>query len=65
MAKDTKKTGSFEAKFNFKRSTKGTHVFEEVDAKGEPIKEAIGSLYIQRSKLAGEPPASITVTVNW
>lgn len=59
-----KSPNSFEAKFNFKRSTKGTHVFEEVDAKGEPTKEAIGSLYIQRAKLS-EAPASITVTVTW
>jgi hypothetical protein len=50
------------ATFAFKRSTKGTHVYEEVDAKGEPARNVVGSLYIQRAALPGEPPAKIIAT---
>lgn len=57
MAKDLKAT------FKFKRSTKGTHVYEEVDAKGEPARNIVGSLYVQRAALV-EPAKEIIVTIT-
>lgn len=59
-----KKPETLKAKFKFVRSTKGTHVFSEVDDKGEEVRNIVGSIYVQRSALKGEPPESINVTIE-
>jgi hypothetical protein len=52
-------------KLHFDKSTKGTHRFAEVDAKGnEPAEPVIGTLYIRKAHMP-EAPAAITVTVEW
>lgn len=53
------------ASFKFKRSTKGTHVYEEVDDKGEPATNAVGSLYMQRSVLGNDAPATLEATFKF
>lgn len=62
-AKEKSKKVPLTARFKFKRSTKGTHVYEEVDTSGNPIRELVGSIYVQRSAIK-EPPEFITVTID-
>lgn len=44
----------------FKKSTKGTHVYEEQDGKGEITSQ----VYVKRSLFPGEPPPKIEITVK-
>lgn len=53
-------------KFKFERSTKGTHKYQEVDAKGN-VKEndyVIGGLYLRKSAIGDTPPPTVEVTVK-
>lgn len=66
MAKAPKSEGKMvTAKFQFKRSTKGTHVYEEVDDKGEPARNIVGSLYVQRSATGNDAPATCEATFKF
>ena len=47
------------AEMAFSKSTKGTHVFTD-DKDGAPIT----TLYVKRHGFQGDPPSSITVTVE-
>lgn len=51
------------AKFKFERSTKGTHVYTEVDDKGAEVRNLIGSVYVQRTAMSeAVPEFTITIT---
>lgn len=43
---------------SFKKSTKGTHVYEAVDAA-----DAVGTVYVDRSALPKDPPAAIILSI--
>lgn len=54
------------AKFKFERSTKGTHKYQETDAKGNVLEDnyVIGGLYLRKSKVGDEPQPTVEVTVK-
>lgn len=55
-----------EVTMKFRKSTPGTHVFEEIDEareSGKPIVPKIPSLYIRKAALSG-PAQKIKVTVE-
>jgi len=56
---DTTVTKTFSVNMTFKKSTKGTHVYD--DDADDP---AIPVLYIRRTALGDEPPKAITVVVT-
>ena len=51
-----------EIKMTLKKSTKGTHVYEEINA--DPTARSIPSVYIRRSAFDGTPPQTIVMTVS-
>lgn len=54
------------ATLKFKRETKGTYLYEEVDANGQPTKMVLGTQYLQKSVFAGEQrPETINLTLSW
>jgi len=46
-----------------KKSTKGTHVYEEVEQ--DTAMRSIPTVYIKRSRLPSPPPATITLKVEF
>jgi len=44
----------------FSKSTKGTHVYANSEADSP-----VSSIYIKRSELPSEPPANITLTIDF
>ena len=66
MAKTTEKTASRQLTFKFERGTPGALRYQEVDADGHPLgmdAATIGTLYLRRDKVDGEPPA-VKVTLE-
>ena len=59
-----KKANELKAKFKFTRSTKGTHVYSEVDDKGEEVRNLIGSVYVQRAAMSEAVP-ELTITITF
>lgn len=54
--------------FKHAKETKNAHQFSEVDAKGKPVEMAdakIGSIYMKKSVVGENAPATITVTVEF
>jgi hypothetical protein len=52
--------------FQFEKSTKGAHRYQEVDQAGTPVDRAeiqVGSLYIRKSAMP-EPAQALTVTIE-
>ena len=62
MAKEIK------VKFQFEKSTNGTHRFQEVNSKGDVLKTnegaAIGTLYIRKSIIGEDAPKGLEVTIT-
>jgi len=49
------------------RETKNTHVFNEVDAKGNVLEVAdavVGAIYVKKSAIGDAAPESITVNIT-
>jgi len=67
--KKTKKTGSPHViNATFIRTTKNTHVFQEVGADGKtqiPVKEGGTTFYGRKTVMGEEPPKSVKLTVEW
>ena len=63
MAKKT-----YEVLFQFERSTKGAHRFQEVDKNGKVLTTnddaVIGTLYLRKSKVGDKEPKSIKMTLE-
>ena len=51
------------ATFKIAKETKGTLMFEELDAQGQPTVDLMGNIYVRKSAFAGDKPETITVTV--
>lgn len=51
----------FEAVFEYERSTKNTHRYQEVVEDSPPV---IGTLYVQKWRIGQQPPQRIKVTVE-
>jgi hypothetical protein len=45
----------------YKKSTKGTHVYEDVESENPEVP----TIYIRKYALPDEPPAAITLTIDW
>lgn len=54
---------SMKIKMVMKKSTKGTHVYEEVEQ--DPAQRVVPTVYIKRAKLPTPPPSTITLTVEF
>ena len=53
-------------KMSLKKSTKGTHVYEEDISLGEEnVPMLIPSVYIRKTGLPSNAPSSIEVTIQW
>jgi hypothetical protein len=48
--------------FSLDRATKNTFKYEEQPESGQPLR--VGSLYVQKWALGGDPPKRITVTIQ-
>jgi len=59
IAREENPMKEIKVKMKFLRSTPGTHVWKEA---GDDY--VIGTLYIRKSKVEGEPPQEIEVTVT-
>lgn len=49
----------------YDRSTPGTHLYREVDDKGERTEEICPSVYFRKAAFPGKPPMTITLTVEF
>ena len=52
----------FKMQFQLEKATKNTFKYEEQPESGQPPR--IGSLYVQKWALGGDPPKRITVTIQ-
>lgn len=51
------------ATFRLAKETKGTFMFEELDAQGAPTVDLMGNIYVRKSAFSGTKPEKITVTI--
>lgn len=49
------------AEFKFKKDTKGTYVYEELDE----ILPKVGTIYVKKHTLGPTAPEKLTVTLEW
>ena len=53
------------ATFRLAKETKGTFMFEELDAAGNPTVDVMGNVYVRKSVFEGTKPETITLTVSF